>query len=409
MKKIIALILSALIAPAILSGCTGGAAKRTDDISNVCERFEEDFKRLCSKEYDNLIFMDTTYTAPKADYVCELTMTPLMGKTTDEIYDFFSKTVDILTDKKYTDEEKRYEIRFVDAANSYTDDSGKSYPYSCPDVDKYKEGYETDYPWPTIDSKDYFIDMMFGVLRGYDNGSLAKFDKKEQSYLFNYFMINGSHYPVFFTEDLTCTDTYRLVNGEISIADAAKFAQNYLDNLKISPYEGNIPKPRVAAVNVINIGEGCFGYNFVTTCEYKGINFDYRFSRGKGAGSTLRETDYDSRSYYSSKGDIDMIETNRISRFLNIADGYEIIEGEPQTTVITLETAADMISEFLSGAMDLYVQNVSMVWLPEKTENEITDLATHPCWKFKLIHGGETYHTFVNMITGEIYLYVQVG
>lgn len=68
-----------------------------------------------------------------------------------------------------------------------------------------------------------------------------------------------------------------------------------------------------------------------------------------------------------------------------------------------------MISEFLSGAMDLYVQNVSMVWLPEKTENEITDLATHPCWKFKLIHSGETYHTFVNMITGEIYLYVQVG
>lgn len=99
--------------------------------------------------------------------------------------------------KKYTDEEKRYEIRFVDAANSYTDNSDKSYPYSCPDVDKYKEGYETDFPWPTIDNKDYFIDMMFGVLRGYDNGSLAKFDKTEQSYLFNYFMINGSHYPVF--------------------------------------------------------------------------------------------------------------------------------------------------------------------------------------------------------------------
>ncbi len=65
------------------------------------------------------------------------------------------------------------------------------------------------------------------------------------------------------------------------------------------------------------------------------------------------------------------------------------------------------MSDFLSGTMKMGVQNVSMVWLQTRTENEFKEETAYPCWKFRLKTGGEIYHTFVDMLTGEIYLYVQ--
>ena len=47
-----------------------------------------------------------------------------------------------------------------------------------------------------------------------------------------------------------------------------------------------------------------------------------------------------------------------------------------------------------------------MVWLPTAT-GELID-SGYPCWKFTMGCFGETYHTFVDMITGEIHLYIQV-
>ncbi len=416
-KKISSIISASLCTAVLLTGCGNSSVKiRTGEISRICEGFTENVEKLRDKEYDNLSFKDTVFIEPKADYVCELTMTPLKGKSTDKIYAFFSEAVDVLTDKKYTDEEKKREIRFIDGMVYKTDeeqepdpDSSLPYPYNCPDIDKYKTGFETDYPWPTIDNGEYFIDMMYGELRGFDNGALMRYDNDKSSLMSIYFMIksNSKHKAVFYTEDLTCTDTYRLINGEISIADAAKFAQNYLDNLKITPYDTAVPKPRIAAVNVVDIGGGNYGYSFVTTLEYNGTSFDYRSMEGTDAGAVLRETDYDKRSYDSSTGVVDMIETDKIHHFLNITKGYGITEGEKQTEVITLETAADLVSDFLSGTMKMGVQNVSMVWLQTRTENEFKEETAYPCWKFRLKTGGEIYHTFVDMLTGKIYLYVQ--
>lgn len=420
MKRIKCIVLSAAVfAASILSGCNSAPANDETssesqavaemngkaEISEVRRNFSEDSERLLSKDYDNLFFKDTAFSFPQIDEVCTLTLTPLTGKSADEIYEFFCQAVDLLTDNKYTDNEKKYEIRFVDGGSN----SDLPYPYNCPDIDEYKNGLETEYPWPTIDNEDYFIDMMYGTLRGFDNGALIEYDQSDHPGRSMYFMINQNqkHRAVFYTEDLSCTDTYRLVNGEISIADAAKFAQNYLDNLKFTPYDGNIPTPRIIAVNVVDIGGDCYGYNFVTTVEYKGVNFDYRNKKGNDVGTSLVQTDYDKRSYNSATGSIDMIETDKIHHFLNIANGVEITEGEPQTSIITLEAAADSISKFFSGTMKFSVEEVSMVWLPTKTPNELKTEHAYPCWKFKLRSGSELYHTFVDMLTGEIYLYVQ--
>lgn len=412
-------LLAIIFSLTLLSGC-GGTPESTSEsgdteakiteraeLSVISESFEESCGNLRGSTYDNLNFRNTVFKAPQADHACTLTMTPLSGESPDEIYEFFSNAADFLTDGKYTGEEKKNEIRFVDG--NYSVENGLAYPYNHPGIDDYKNGLETEYPWVTIDNEDYFIDMMFGVLRGYDSGALIDYDNSGHHRRSMYFMLNNnpSHRAVSYTEDLTCTDVYRLTDGEISIAQAAEFAQNYLDSLDITPYEGDIPTPKIVAVNVVDIGGGCYGFNFVTTVEYGGVLFDYRNTKGNDLGVTLIETDYDKQGYNSAAGSIDMIATNKIHHFLGIGRGYEITESEPQTSVITPEYAARIISEFFSGTMNFAVNEVSMVWLQTKTENEAAVETAYPCWKFKMNTGREIYHAFVNMLTGEIYLYVQ--
>lgn len=438
MKKIKAIVLSAsLCAAMLLSGCvakpetdygiehngsngsdnsdssgTGELSFGKAEISEVRENYAEDAERVRNKSYENLYFNDTVFFPfPELDAVSELTLTPLTigkSKSADELYKFFCEAVDKLTDNKYSDEEKRYEIRFVDGSKQL--ETGASadqmpYPYDSPTIDDYEL---TEYPYLTIDNKDYFIDMICGALRGYDNGALIEYDGINRSWRGMYFMIDFDqlHRPVFYTEDLTCSDTYRLVDGEISIADAAKFAQSYLDNLKFTPYEGNIPKPRIYAVNVVDIGKERYGYNFLTTVEYKGMDFEHHYSNGIGGSYSGVLTDYDTREYTTINGKIDMIETDKIHHFMSIAYGVEITEGEPTTEIITLEAAADIISDFYSESMKFAVQEVSAAWLP--TDDRDTDAGNGcPCWKFRMTSNGEMYHTLVNMITGEVYLYVQ--
>ncbi|MCH5196435.1 MAG: hypothetical protein J1F28_06960 [Oscillospiraceae bacterium] len=411
MKKATNIVLSSAIAAALLlAGCDGGENRliKRAEISEVRENFEKDCESLKNKSYENLNFKDASFSFADIDEVSELTLTKLIGKSADEMYEYLCGMIDELTDNYYTDEEKKKEIRFVDADL----DNGLPFPYNCPTLDEYKNGLETDDPLPCLNTEDYSISILRGVLYGFDNGALIDYDNSRRtSGMYGYQMLGSytGNSAVFFTDDLSCTDTYRLVDGEISIADAAKFAQDYLDNLKFTPYDGNIPKPRIVAVNVADIGEGCYGYNFITTVEYKGVNFDYRFKEGKNTYSGhVVQNDYDDRSYYSEVGYIDMIETDKIHHFVMIAHGFDVTEGKPQTSIVTLESAADLLSEFLSGAMMFTAREISVVWL--ETSSNGVSLVEHayPCWKFRMSAGGAMYDVFVNMVTGEIYLYTEL-
>lgn len=311
-------------------------------ITEICESFEKDAENIKNKEYDNLNFDKAVFSPPpQIDSISELKLVRLAGKSTDEVYDFFCKTVDTLTNNKYTNEEKRYEIRFYDAER----DESKPGPYQWPNIDEYKNGKETDDPWAVIRDKNYFI-WLGGVIHKFNNGDLLDHDGVERADLEgNYSML--SHRHVLYTEDLTSTDTYRLVDGEISIADAAKFAQNYLDNLAYTPYaDANLPKPRIYAVNVFDIGGDCYGYDFMITYEYNDVWFDRYESKQGGRGWQGSKTDYDKRAYGSWMGCIDMIRTDKIHCFADICKQYGVVEGEPTTEIITIGSAADAVSEF---------------------------------------------------------------
>ncbi|MCM1055230.1 MAG: sigma-70 non-essential region-containing protein [Bacteroides sp.] len=397
----------------LLQGCNmpsatasgGNDSVEHKTFSEIRESYEREIEAIKSKGYDNLNFDKAVFAPPpEVDSISELKLVKLSGKTTDEIYDFFCKSVDTLTGNKYTDEEKGHEIRFLDGER----DESKSPPYDFPNIDEYKSGKETDDPWLVLDDKNYFIWLGSGVLLKFNNGDLLDYEgtpRADADLEGDYTML--SHRHVLYTEDLASTEAYRLIDGEISIADAAKFAQNYLDNLAFTPYtDANLVKPVICAVNVFDIGSGCYGYDFVITYEYDGVWFDRYESKNGGRGFTGVDTDYDKRTYGSWMGCIDMIRTNKIHCFADVSMGYDVVDGEPITEIITVESAADTVNNFFSGHMKFSVTEVSMVRL-HTSEYGAAEQEAYPCWKFKMYANGEIYHTFVDVITGEVHLYIQ--
>lgn len=128
------------------------------------------------EKYENISFIGTKFDIPEISTASVLTLTPLKGKPVRELYDFLAGAVDELLPGEYSDSEKAYEIRFVDGVEV---DDNASYPYNCPKLEQYLETMQSAYPWLTISTKENYIEMKNGCLRGFDNGALIRYDKSD--------------------------------------------------------------------------------------------------------------------------------------------------------------------------------------------------------------------------------------
>lgn len=387
MKKILrtVILLTICFLVIIISGCGSDENLDYAPVSKIRENFSQTVENLRKAEFDNLDFSNTDFSFPEIDSINELSLGDFSGKNAQELYDFFSASVDALAPGKFSNERKLNEIRFYDGEN--------------PDGTRptIKEYTPTNSPYPFVENDDCFMDMRNGVLRWFDNAALMRWCGEEGSPIMQT-MISDKRRTKDFITDMNYTDKYELTDGEISIKDAAEYVNDYLQTTDFSPYELSARKKAVA-VNVVDIGKGKFGYNFIITPEYKNVLFDYPEMNGS-SGVRLVTNTYDNRSYDVMPGQIDMIETDKICHFILPAYNHSIEESEIFTSIITLESAAETINKFYSGAMDFSVKRVQAVYLPYGKKAE-------PCWKFLMSCGGSLYNTFVNMNTGDVYVYIQ--
>ena len=405
MKKILNPIILLTICCSIMitSGCASDTQSSSAPVSDpdagyefapiaeIRENFSQITNELREDEFVNLNFSNAEFSFPEIDSISELRLELFSGKSAREIYDFFCESLETLMPGKYSDEVKEYEIRFADGKRP----EGSTGYYDFPTIKEYKL---TDNPFPMFITEDCFMDMNWGVLRWFDNADLMRWCGEEGTPDMKTMFSDNTVFKYYVT-DMDCTDKYELIDGEISIKDAAEFANNYLETMNFSPYDLSA-KNKVVAVNVFDIGNGKYGYNFLTTPEYKNVLFDYAEMRGGGIGISRVDNDYDDRWLGELPGHVDMIKTDKVYHFISPAYNRSIEEAETYTSVITLENAAEIVSEFYSEHMSFYVERVQVVYLPVLNTAE-------PCWKFLMSCRGELYHTFVNMHTGEVHVYIQ--
>lgn len=384
LRTIVLLILCCSVI--IVSGCASNTGLDFAPVSEIRENFSRTVEGLRDAEFDNLDFSNAEFVFPEIDSISELSLDVFTEKSAQEIYDFFSMSLDTLVPGKFSDEQKMNYIVFTDGER---DADG-----NAPTINEYEL---TDYPFPMFAADDCFMDMNFGVLRWFDNGELMRWCGEEGVPIMQT-MINPDRHTKEFITDMNSTEKYELTDGEISVKNAAEFVNNYLQTMNFSPHELSARK-KVVAVNVVDIGGGKYGYNFIITPEYKNVLFDYPEMIGN-SGVRLVKNDYDNRNYDVMPGQIDMIETDNIYHFILPAYNRSIEETTTYTSIITLENAADIVSKFYSHSMNFAVKRVQVVYLPCGNTAE-------PCWKFLMSCNGEIYNTFVNMNTGEIYVYIQ--
>lgn len=389
-------------------------------ITSAQDSFSEVSNALKASTFDNMSFEAACFTFPKVDkvHIFEYNITDF-DISPDDAYDYMCKRLDELFPGMFGDEEKAEEIRFFDV--------GKVEEY--PTLEQYKALEEKNYPYilanhPTTGinnesdrCKECYLDMLNGVLWGYDNSNLAM--QSEFNRNLNSFDILNEYPIVYRTENLESNQIFHLTSGNISIADAVKSAEKQLFELELS--ERELPlNLRIQNVNVLDIGNQCYAFYFGIVPEYKNMKYNCMLPDSTVWGF---DTISDNTNEREACGEAIMYEADKICRYrlLHPSSIYDVIERGSSTSIVPLKNAAEITSEYLTQGIKFNVLSVSAAY-KTFSEKDIKDFANYddyekrlitvkPCWRFVLQpltgNTNRLYYIFVDMITGEAYSTVQ--
>lgn len=442
--KIVLLALSALL---LLTGCAdkgalgktsavGGDSELNSEnevsgaglvpIAEIKETFGEETAKIKAGNFDNINFENAAFSFPEVGEVCALEYVKTKSALSpDEAYDYMCRRIEEFFPGMYSDEEKASEIVFTDR-NVLKD--GEEHLDRFPTFQEYKEmGLETEFPSASLSNDRVALEFVGGQLLNYANGDLEK-REGYSAFDFRWELSGGvrvgrfdamAAYPtVYRTDDLESGEMFHLASGDVSIAEAAEFTQNYLSGLEVSMRE--IPFTlALQSVYVLDVGDGCRAFYFTIVPEYKGMRYDSAVIDGSSYGiSPVSNT----TNEFRVAGNAVMYEKDKISRVHpNILTYYyDISEVSSHTSVISLEKAAELASKHLSGSMRFKAESVSAIYkeISEKeiygySDEEIRDSrpTVRPCWKFLLQPTTEPkkyFHVYVDMLTGDVYTFVQL-
>ncbi|MBQ6272569.1 MAG: hypothetical protein IJK65_12730 [Clostridiales bacterium] len=190
--------------------------------------------------------------------------------------------------------------------------------------------------------------------------------------------------------------SYQLLNGEVKIGDAADTVKKYFE--KGTPLTG--PEGMtidVPYVSVFSIGD-IYGYTFSVRRVYKGVPFIYG-DFGTFQAPEDYQIDWDIKKAYTIDGNVDA--------YVGFTQGFEFEDiAGPQTQIISLETATDILEEFLAKQMKIEVYDVSFMYV---TIEEVSTMnrTVYPCWVYTGHNNsdGRNIRCAVDSINGEVFYY----
>lgn len=408
----------------LLSGCDSGAAKHTSEItesfekigiSEAGENFNNDVEKLKASDFDNISFKDLSVYSfpefPENGAVHVMDILPGESPSADEMYDFMCEKIDELMPGRFTDEQKMFGIRLADGGGFHEDAEEKQFRHAT--LKEYKDNHlETEHPWVLFQSKEYSFEVTDGWFRGYNSGAAAKRGDCDDL-LYSYTLTGTYGDIVYYTLDMNSQKSFELSDGSLRIDQASDYVNNYLETQKLSMKESDI-KYCTDGVKVIDMHNGQYGYVFSIVGKYDGMKFDTLDMRNSeaGAGYTQNTTNEATRS-----GNFGLTKSGEPDYF-NLLNIYNVAEKETYTSIIPLNKAAEIASDYLTSGIKFKAENVTAVYKEFSAYSEIgseehrnREITVRPCWKFLLCPTtGNTnllYHIYVDMLTGKTDVIVQ--
>ncbi len=194
-------------------------------------------------------------------------------------------------------------------------------------------------------------------------------------------------------------EVFKLMDKEISIKDAVKFFEDYVNGwpCSIESYFSI----RVTDVYVYKVKEDLYSYYFTLTQTYEGVPFDYAVPGGPG-GRFNRELAYGG-----------MIKSDDIDYIYGGCRTETVMEEELFPEIISFEEAVKIASEKMTEYVDFNVWWAGFVYCIDsdiggsgklgETKNPI-----FPAWKLMAYNPNDDndYTCYVNALTGEFETYM---
>lgn len=196
-------------------------------------------------------------------------------------------------------------------------------------------------------------------------------------------------------------ESFNLADKEVTIKNAVDFFETYINNL---PYpENSLLDMCVVSVDVMKINDNTYGYSFMTTKKYDGIPFD-------SIQSGTVYSQFDDYSFVIGQGF--MVESNNVDSVYGIYRAQTMSNLIEHTDVISIQTAAQIISEKMSDSVVFEVQKAEIVYSEKAVQGQNVDVEKHKqltsaAWKFTLFNPNDnlTYVCYVDAATGENFRY----
>lgn len=438
MKKIIsAICASALILT--LSGCSkkdtlqiGGATPQSafdtpaipvdnpedlelQKISELRGDIDRQVENIKNADYKNLHVLDNfTVTIPETDVLYELELTQ-KEYTWQEYYDAFDRAFDANFGDIYTEADKAELYYAIAAEDERSEEYGIKLIPLAERRDKFESG-ELHMQYLYVSTDKAYFEMWFerrgiGVYRMYHDGvkKRANFESDDDYYKY----LSSIHVERLFkavkeTFDVDCDDRYELLDGEVSVNEAAEWVTQAVKEYGYTL--GGDLEPRIYEYRVFDLKDGKYGLEFEFAPFYKGVMLDcgdviYE-TYSMGHPDDLNRLNHE---YYLEPAEALMFESGKIENFYGGNGAHNVAELEEYDSVIPLDKAVEIAAEKFGWGMNLALGSADLCYSETYfKDEEQTVKGAFPVWKLKLANSmdGWKYITYINATTGEMEYYL---
>lgn len=397
-------VLSAIALLMLFSGCESGKTSSKSDteeyekisISVVRDTFDEEVEALRSEKFDNISFENLkTYSFPDVSEITTYKVTRYEsgnGLSSEQFFENFVTYCNYFAPGKLSKEEIAEEAIVLT-------NLGWENQYNYDQFQTLDQDDDLRIEYMSLELSDLYLAYFGqGPYWYIDDALINRYKSNAETPPRSPMvvdMIDDNHPIVYYTENTDSTDAYPLVDGEISIADAAKKANALLAEMAEQCGDDMVERV-VCAVKVVDIGEGCFGYYFTTTPVVDGIKYAFSDTRG-GEGAHFSSEEGGDQS--GSGDHAIMIESGKLHSLTNSGGWKGKTPVDVRDSIVPLKTAAENAAKMLSGEMRFKAKSVTLVYDLKGGSDDLV-----PCWRFVLenaLNHEKYYHVYVNAITGE--------
>lgn len=182
--------------------------------------------------------------------------------------------------------------------------------------------------------------------------------------------------------------SFLLEDKDVSISEAVKYFE---DKINKAPYPQNKNCTlRVAAVNVLDMGNGKFCYNMLCSYDINGILTEFSYGEINSRKISKYGSQVSSYGYMMKSDEIEM---------LQLCNPFIIMEDIKQyESISAFEDAISLISSKLTNEVEFEVQRAELVYCyqPVKTNSGYYDIngypsKVYPVWKLTLFNPNDLY------------------